>query len=139
MASFLILLAEVVARYILGSSMEWTDEFSRFLLVWMTFTGIGFVVLEKKEIFVQVFRPKLSEKGRRLWSLFIDSLTLLFNLLLIGYGISMTRFAWDIKTESLEWPFSYFYAAIPLGAVLALYFLGKRIREYAGGWGEREK
>ena len=46
MASFGVLMAEVLLRYMIGASMEWTDEISRLLLVWMTFTGIGLVILE---------------------------------------------------------------------------------------------
>ena len=65
MASFLILIAEVFLRYVIGSSMEWTDEISRLLLVWMTFTGIGLVILERKEIFAQVFTQKLSPQAKK--------------------------------------------------------------------------
>ncbi len=128
MASFLILIAEVFLRYVIGSSMEWTDEISRLLLVWMTFTGIGLVILERKEIFAQVFTQKLSPQAKKIWSRLIDLLVLVFNIFLIIFGVQMTHFSWDIKTESLELPFSYFYVSIPLGAILAVYYLIKRLR-----------
>jgi len=128
MASFLILIAEVLLRYVIGSSMEWTDEISRLLLVWMTFTGIGLVILERKEIFAQVFTQKLSPQARKTWSRFLDFLVLTFNIFLVIFGLQMTHFSWDIKTESLELPFSCFYVSIPLGAILAVYYLIKRLR-----------
>jgi TRAP-type transport system small permease protein len=127
MASFGILIAEVFLRYVFGSSMEWTDEISRLLLVWMTFTGIGLVILERKEIFAQVFTQKLSVQTRKYWSAFIDLLVLAFNIFLIIFGLQMTHFSWDIKTESLELPFSCFYVSIPIGAFLATCYLSKRI------------
>jgi TRAP-type C4-dicarboxylate transport system permease small subunit len=133
MASFLILIAEVFLRYVVGSSMEWTDEISRLLLVWMTFTGIGLVILERKEIFAQVFTQKLSPQARKIWSWFIDLLVLVFNIFLVIFGLQMTHFSWDIKTESLELPFSYFYVSIPLGAILAVYYLIRRLRTDAIG------
>jgi|GEM_PF-2047729 len=135
MASFLILIAEVFLRYVIGSSMEWTDEISRLLLVWMTFTGIGLVILERKEIFAQVFTQKLSPEARKKWSRSLDLLVLTFNIFLIIFGLQMTHFSWDIKTESLELPFSFFYVSIPLGAILAVYYLVKRFRSEQTGKG----
>jgi TRAP-type C4-dicarboxylate transport system permease small subunit len=134
MASFGVLMTEVLFRYVLGSSMEWTDEISRLLLVWMTFTGIGLVMLERKEIFAQVFTQKLSPRLKNLWSLFIDLLVFGFNIFLVIFGLQMTHFSWDMKTESLGLPFSYFYVSIPLGAILAIFYVGKRIRT---GWSGR--
>ncbi len=127
-ASFLVLMLEVLLRYVLGSSLEWTDEISRLLLVWMTFTGIGLVILERKEIFAQVFTQKLSAKAQKYWATLIDSLVLIFNLFLLWFGLQMTHFSWDIKTESLELPFSYFYVSIPLGAGAAIFYLARRLR-----------
>jgi TRAP-type C4-dicarboxylate transport system permease small subunit len=135
MASFAVIMAEVVLRYVIGSSMEWTDEISRLLLVWMTFSGIGLVIREKKEIFAQVFSQKLSSRAKNLWSFLIDLLVFAFNLFLVIYGIQMTHFSWDIRSESLEFPFSYFYVSIPLGALLALFYLGQRIRKNWAGQG----
>ena len=128
MASFGVLIAEVFLRYVAGSSMEWTDEISRLLLVWMTFTGIGLVILERKEIFAQVFTQWLSPQAKKNWSRFLDLLVLVFNIFLVIFGLQMTHFSWDIKTESLELPFSFFYFSIPLGAILAVYYLIRRLR-----------
>jgi TRAP-type C4-dicarboxylate transport system permease small subunit len=53
---------------------------------------------------------------------------LAFNIFLVIFGLQMTHFSWDIKTESLELPFSFFYFSIPLGAILAVYYLIRRLR-----------
>jgi TRAP-type C4-dicarboxylate transport system permease small subunit len=127
MTSFGVLIAEVLLRYVFGSSMEWTDEVSRLLLVWMTFTGIGLVIRERKEIFAQVFTQNLSAQRKKCWSVVIDILALGFNIFLIIFGLQMTLFSWDIKTESLDLPFSYFYISIPVGAFLAAVYLWNRI------------
>ncbi len=137
MGSFLILIVEVVFRYILGSSMEWTDEISRILLVWMTFTGMGWVIRDRKEIVCEAFGQKMSARVQKYWSLGIDLLVLAFNVLLLAYGVQMTRFSWDIRTESLDLPFSLFYVSIPIGCLLSVFMLGKRIKQNVGSEGER--
>ena len=136
--SFLILIVEVVFRYFLGGSLEWTDEISRILLVWMTFTGMGFVIRDKKEIVCEAFGQKLPKQVQRYWSLGLDILGAAFVLFLFFYGIKMTLFSWEIKTESLELPFSFFYVSIPVGCILMLYFLGKRIKGKVSREGKKE-
>ncbi len=137
MGSFLVLIVEVVFRYILGASMEWTDEVSRILLVWMTFTGMSWVIRDRKEIVCEAFGQKMSARMQRYWSLGIDLLVLAFNVFLLVYGIKMTRFSWDIRTESLELPFSLFYVSIPIGCLLSAFMLWKRIKQNLGSEGER--
>jgi TRAP-type C4-dicarboxylate transport system permease small subunit len=139
LASFLVLLLEVVSRYVFGSSLEWSDEIARILLVWITFTGAGMAIRERREIFVQTFRRKLSAKGKKYSQVFLDLLVLAFNLFLLFFGLRMIQFSWDIQTESLEIPFSFFYAAIPLGSVLSLFFLAKRLRDTLRGPQEEGK
>ena len=136
MGSFLILIVEVVFRYILGSSLEWTDEISRILLVWMTFTGMGWVIRDKKEIVCEAFGQKMSARMQRCWSLGIDVLVLGFNVFVLVYGIQMTRFSWDIRTESLKLPFSFFYVSIPIGCLLSIFMLWMRIKRNNGHGGQ---
>ncbi len=128
MGSFLILFTEVVFRYLLGSSLEWTDEISRILLVWMSFAGMGFAVRDRKEIVCEAFGQKLPKGVQRYWALGVDILVTAFTVFLFIYGIEMTRFSRDIRTESMELPFSYFYISIPFGCLLMLYFLATRIK-----------
>jgi TRAP-type C4-dicarboxylate transport system permease small subunit len=129
MASFLVLIIEVISRYVFGSSMEWSDEIARLLLIWMTFTGMGLAILERKEIFVRTLRGSLSARGRRVWQASLEALAIAFNIFLLVFGIQMTRFAWGMKTESLELPFSILYASIPAGAILSILYLVHRLRK----------
>ncbi len=128
-SSFLVLILEVISRYLLGSSLEWSDEIARLLLIWMTFTGMGLAILERKEIFVRTFRQRLSAKGRRLWQASLELLALGFNVFLLLFGLQMTHFSWGMKTESLELPFSFFYASIPAGALVSIVYLVYRLRK----------
>lgn len=127
-SSFLVLILEVISRYLLGSSLEWSDEIARLLLIWMTFTGMGLAILERKEIFVRTFRQRLSAKGRRLWQASLELLALGFNIFLLLFGLYMTHFSWGMRTESLELPFGIFYASIPAGAIVSIIYLVYRLR-----------
>ncbi len=127
-SSFLVLILEVISRYILGSSLEWSDEIARLLLIWMTFSGMGLAILEKREIFVRTFRGRMSARGRRVWQFSLELLALGFNVFLLFFGLQMAHFSWAMKTESLELPFGIFYASIPAGAVVSIVYLVYRLR-----------
>ena len=99
---------------------------TRVLLVWMSFIGMGFAVRDKKEIVCEAFVQKMTKRAQRCWALGVDILVAAFTLFLLLYGIKMTFFSWDIRTESMELPFSFFYISIPVGCLLMLFFLAKR-------------
>ena len=103
----------------------------------MTFTGMAWVIRDRKEIICEAFGGKLPVRVQRYWALGVDILVAAFNLFLLVYGIKMTRFSWDIHTESLELPFSLFYVSIPIGCLLSAWMLWKRIKKNVGGGGER--
>jgi TRAP-type transport system small permease protein len=127
MGSFLVLRGEVVCRYFWGFSIEWSDEVSRLLLIWMTFAGIALAIREHKEIFVTTIRLKLSDEGKRKWFTFLNLLGIAFNGFLLFYGLKMVFFSWTIQTETLELPYSLFYLSLPIGAAGAIFFLIRRI------------
>ncbi|HSR13244.1 MAG TPA: TRAP transporter small permease [Thermodesulfobacteriota bacterium] len=128
MGGFLVLIIEVIFRHAFGSSLEWSDEIARLLLIWMTFTGMGLAILERREIFVRTFRGRFTPRGRRRWQASLEVLALAFNVFLLIFGIEMTGFSRGMKTESLELPFSFLYLSIPAGAILCIVYLVKRLR-----------
>jgi TRAP-type C4-dicarboxylate transport system permease small subunit len=128
LGSFAVLMGEVFCRYLWGFSIEWADEVSRLLLVWITFGGIALAIREHREIFVTTIRLRLSEAAKRKWFAFLNLLGLAFNLFLLTFGLQMVFFAWTIQTESLGLPYSFFYLSLPVGSAGAIYYFIRRIR-----------
>lgn len=133
LGSFAVLMGEVFCRYLWGFSIEWADEVSRLLLVWITFAGIALAIREHREIFVTTIRLRLSEAAKRKWFAFLNLLALAFNLFLLIFGLQMVFFAWTIQTESLGLPYSFFYLSLPVGSAGSIYYFIRRIRRAERG------
>lgn len=55
-------LVQVMARYVLGGSIRWGDDFILFCMVWFVFIGSSVAVVEKKHIIVSVLVDAFPKK-----------------------------------------------------------------------------
>ncbi len=111
----LLSIIQVFFRYVLNSSLSWSEELARILFVWATYIGIAVVTRDKEQIIVDVLG---STKGRA-----ISILNLLAKILtaaILGYlsYLSMqyilTLVSRGMTTTVLRIP-----KYIPVGSVLA--------------------
>ncbi|OOF54491.1 TRAP transporter small permease [Rodentibacter genomosp. 2] len=64
----------VILRYGFNSSINITEEVSRYLFVWLTFLGAILAFSEKQHVSVTMLTERLSNKKRKILSLFTDAL-----------------------------------------------------------------
>jgi TRAP-type C4-dicarboxylate transport system permease small subunit len=93
-ADLVVVKLEVVSRSA-GATVTWTEELSRWLLVWMTFIGASAVLKEGGHIRVQFFISKCPEGIGRLLGIIGDFGVLVFLLF-------FTVLAWDVATDALR-------------------------------------
>ncbi len=114
---------EVVLRYGLGSSFGWYDEFTGYLLVWLTFLGAVTAQLEEKHIGVGDLAGRFGPRWRRAAAVMTLGLMVLLHVLLLYYGGQLaSRFLTD-RAITLPVPMGIIYAVIPLSAALMLVLL----------------
>jgi len=122
-AMALICFLEVMLRYGLGSSFGWYDEFTGYLLVWLTFLGAVLAQLEEKHIGVGDLAGHFGPRWRRAAAFATLGLMLVLHILLLYYGGQLAiRFLTD-RAITLPVPMGIIYAVIPLSAVLMLALL----------------
>jgi TRAP-type C4-dicarboxylate transport system permease small subunit len=113
----LILFAQVVMRYA-GSSLGWSEEVSRHLLVAITF--LGGTVAYKKASFIglQGFGHKLGPVVERSIVVALQLMTLSCFVLIAWYGAIYTVKAAEHTSASLQIPMAIPFAAIPAAALI---------------------
>lgn len=74
---------QVAARFIFHSSLPWSEEFLRFVFIWVTFIAASLAIREKAHVSVSVLVDKLP-KGLRL---VVAALGILFS---IGFCVTIT-------------------------------------------------
>lgn len=79
----LFTLSQIVFRFVFNAPLIWSEELSRFLLVWMTFVGAAVVVWDGRHLCVDVFYNMFTPKWRSFIRYFNGALIMVF----LGYGL----------------------------------------------------
>ncbi|GMG85426.1 hypothetical protein LNKW23_46460 [Paralimibaculum aggregatum] len=128
-AVFLIVFANVLGRYALGTSIPWAEEVARHLMVFGAFAGAGLALREGKLVAIDVLLERVPALRRPLrWGAVL--LMAAFMGLLLWYGAMFVGFGWNKETMATQMPRGIPYLAIPVGAALFLVHLALFARRY---------
>jgi TRAP-type C4-dicarboxylate transport system permease small subunit len=120
----LLVAVQVFCRYILNSSLFWSEELSRYMLVWLSFFGATVAYYRNLHPGVDALTGRLSAGGQRCMRLLVHAVSMALALVMI---ISGSQFAWFVRMQispALSVPKWIILAVIPLsGAILLLHAL----------------
>ena len=122
----MIIFAQVVTRYTVGYTPEWSEELARFLFVWVVFLGSALIMGESGHLAVQFLPNKF--KGTAFGTILdivINVSGYIFIILLLTQGWKMTSIMTFQRAPGLDIPMSWVYAIIPVSCVLMLLYLLK--------------
>ncbi|MGS2745181.1 TRAP transporter small permease [Halomonas sp. LS-001] len=111
---------QVFFRYVLGNSLGWSEELSRYLLIWAVYIGCSFAAKEDRHLEVTFIRSLLGPRGKR----FIISLSYIVTLAFCGFcviwGIEMLNFLERTgqRTQTLGVSIYWVYLSLPVGMAL---------------------
>jgi C4-dicarboxylate transporter DctQ subunit len=106
--------------------IDWVDEATRYLMVWMVFLGLGLALARGKHIAMTSYLDRFPDGPRRLVRRLIDAVGLLFSLYIVWFGMDITLLVLGTGQASptLGFTTAVLYLALPVGfALLALRYL----------------
>lgn len=109
---------QVFQRYIMNSSLSWSEELSRYILVWISFLGASVAARRGENLGIELVRDRLEPGTRRAVVAVAEGFVLIFWIFIVYYGI---RYAFQNLTQmsaSLPISYGYVYFGIPVGATL---------------------
>lgn len=123
-AMSVIVFANVSLRYLSNSSITWAEEVARYLMIWMTFLGAGLALRIGGHVAITNLHDFLGTRLQRVLRAFIGLLLLCFFVAMMWIGYEyMIRMGRQL-TPATRIPFSYIYAAMPIGfALMIVHFL----------------
>lgn len=121
-AMSIIVFAQVVFR-IVHASIPWSEEASKYLLIWSTFLGSAMGIRKGSMVGLEFVGDLLPEKGKKLLKIVVDIIMAALLLLLIVVGFWASRRVWFQTTPVLKLPMGLMYAAVPVGSVFMLFNL----------------
>lgn len=128
----IIVFAAVMVRYTSDVSIPWAEEVARYLMIWLTFLGIGPVLRVGGHVAIESLQDALVESSARLLRVLVLSICAGFCVLLSWSGVMLMERTVYQTTAVTEISFAWVSAAVPVGAVLSLWhlaaFAGRYVR-----------
>lgn len=110
--------AQVFCRFVLNSSLPWSEELCRYLFVEMVFLGAGVCILEKKHASVDIIVNAVPGKAKRYYQAALDLVVAATGVLLTVYGYQFALGAVGQTSPALRLPYVYIYSGIVLGGIV---------------------
>jgi len=112
---------QVVSRYVLDDPSSFTEEFARFLLIWLTLLGCAYAYRKNSHLGLDMFYTKASDTQQKVMYYIIHSCVALFAVcvMIIG-GFSLMNMTEQLGQSSpvMGLDISTVYSVIPLSGVL---------------------
>lgn len=86
MAMTLIMGTQVFSRYILGASLSWTEEITRYLFIWSAFLSVSLCTKKCISIKIDQFIKLFPKRGKSLWKVLNLAVEFIFFVYLIPYA-----------------------------------------------------
>ena len=109
---------QVIWRYAFNSSLFWSEEAMRYLMIWIVMVGAGLSYSRGQFLGMRLAVDRLPAGPRRIVDLIAAVVMLIFLGVLLWYG---TKFAWMTRLQTataLGFSMFWVHIAISVGAVL---------------------
>lgn len=80
---------QVIARYVFGWAISWTEEAARFFCVWMVFTGAVVASLKQSHIRIKFVLERMSRKARAIVELLTCFIMIQFLVIILLGSIQL--------------------------------------------------
>ena len=130
---FLLVFANVVTRYAFGFSLNWAEEASRFLMIWITYLGAGLAMREGQHAAITLLQNLLPDRIARWLRALVALIMIAFMATLAFLGFQYSKMTMDQTTAGLRLPSGAVYLAVPLGAIGFVLHLIAGLRDYVKG------
>ena len=125
-------LLQVFTRYILNSSLTWTEEMARFSFMYVSFLGSALCVKNGMHARITVLTDFVPKPVQKVLEYVGNVIIIICAFVMITQGFSLLSAVSVQKSPMLKIPMSVFYAACPIGAIfMGLYALLKMLRDVA--------
>ncbi len=116
----LIIGVQVFMRYVMKSSLSWSEEIARYMFIWMVYIGISYGVKMKKHIKIDAAVKIFPNKIRKYLYIVSDLIFLVFTIIIIlqSEKVAMLILKLGQISPGTGISMGYIYQAVPIGFAL---------------------
>lgn len=134
LAVTLMIVFEVVMRYVFSSPTTWVGEMSIYMSMTIGFLGLAYALKDDGHFSITLLVDRLSPRNRLRLKVFTDFVAMIYSCIFIYKGIAMASFSYDIEDVStglMEVPLWIPNLLVPLGGLLlAIQFINKLANDF---------
>jgi len=108
----------VFFRYVLNDAISWSEEASRYLMIWMGFFGMSLATRDREHVGISFVANAMPPAGRVILRYLTDIVVLSFLVLLVILSIRQIIGSQGETTAALLLPMTVPYASVTAGGVL---------------------
>lgn len=86
-----IMLAQIIARYIFRSALSWSDELTRFMLVWAGFLSVSYCVKKRVSIKIEQLQNAMPKKVIPAIRMIRHTIVFAYCVIMIPYAITYVK------------------------------------------------
>lgn len=116
---------QVLSRYVVQNPSSFTDELSRYMLIWLGMLGAAYVAGKDQHLAIDILSKKLTGKPKLKLLILINTLVLLFALIAMvlgGSNLVYITYILEQKSATLQIPLAYIYTIVPISGILVVYY-----------------
>lgn len=116
-----MVIANVVARYLLGVSLTWSAELARYTMIWSAFLAASVLVNRRQHLSVDLLGKRLHGRMKRLLDMVMVAGSMIFFLIVMISGVVLVHHTGGQMASSIErLPMNVVYSIVPLSAFAML-------------------
>lgn len=109
---------QVVARYIFSAPIPWSETLAKYLFVWLVLINSAYIFGKKEHMNIAFFKEQLPHKVQLTLGVFIELVILIFAvIILVLGGWAAVKVGMPQKDAALKISMGYVYAALPISGI----------------------
>lgn len=120
---FLVVIAQIIYRYLLTSPLVWSEELSRAIFIWVSLVGWVLATRNGTHIRITFFSDRLPDLPRKAIRFLFRLITIAFLAVLAWYGAVMTARTFGRSLITIPAiPIGMLYLSLPVTAILGIFY-----------------
>lgn len=124
-----IIVLQVFYRYILGSSLSWSEELARYLFIWVVMLGAAYGVKESFHVAVSIVIDRLPSKVRTIVDILFSAMLGLVGIVMVKYGYMLAQTVAIQLSPATRISMFWVYISVPVSGLLIIVHILSRMEE----------
>lgn len=114
----IMLTIQIILRYFFNTPLVWSEEFSRYIYVWLVFLGMGYCVTQDKHVAVTLAVDRMPPAVQKILKVAGNLLVIAAMLYLLPHSFRYALSQHKLLSGCMEMPMSFLFLVMPVCCLL---------------------